>query len=65
MKEEEEKRRKQREAEQQQQQQLAGNSNISTDAQQPKVNPQLDPEEIKRLREMEKVWALFRKVLII
>lgn len=58
MKEEEEKRRKQREIEQQQHQQLAGTSNTTTDAQQPKVNPQMDQDEIKRLREIEKVWFL-------
>jgi hypothetical protein len=68
LKEEEERRRRQREVEQQQQQQT-GTSSVGSvqnaqaplQQQQPaqqKVKPQIDQEEIKRLREMEKVFKI-------
>jgi hypothetical protein len=62
LKEEEEKRRRQREIDQQQQQPVGtslantGMANTGTqEMQQPNPKPPIDQEEIKRLREMEKV----------
>jgi hypothetical protein len=57
LKEEEEKRRRQREIDQQQQQPVGTSlANTGTqEMQQPNPKPPIDQEEIKRLREMEKV----------